>query len=508
MFKSFNRDQEFFLPPSLRDLIPDDDLVYLILEVVSVLDLKPLYKKYDSLGQNGYHPAMLLSVLFYSYSKGVFSSRKIAEQLKESVRFMYLSGMQTPDFRTISDFRKNNIDLLKQYFVEIVHICQQAGIATVNSVSIDGTKMLANASSKRSKSSDAIAEQLEKVQQQINQLMRAAEDADRADEQHDTSDGDSTLLDTQLTDLKELHAKLQDAKDQLDQSKNQTHINLTDPDCRNMKGLGPCYNSQLAVDNEHQIILGAKVVSENNDVHQLLPMIEEVEANTESKGHPKQVFSDCGYASAAAYKELEKSPHIDAYVPTREQVHHRRRPVSPFHKSRFELNTDRLTCRCPLGHSMRIIRRGTNKSGEPYINFIGTECPSCSSRAQCTKARYRNVIMYLAEPIVQKMRQKMETDAGRQAMRVRRQTVEPVFGILKEQLGFRRFHLRGLPKVNGEFALLCSAFNIRKLHGFLGDRPLAGVLSQIRESASVFCAFGRFLLRFLPFRQLLYAAAR
>ena len=208
-------------------MIPDDDLVYLIVEVVDFLDLKPLYKKYDSLGQNSYHPAMLLGVLFYSYSKGIFSSGKIAEQLKGSVRFMYLSGMQTPDFRTISDFRKNNIDLLKEYFVEIVHICQQAGMASVNNVSIAGTKMLANASSKRSKSSDAIAEELEKVQQQIN---------------------------------------------------------LTNPDCSNMIGFGPCYNCQSAVDNEHQIILGAKVVSENNDVHQLLPMIEEVEVNTESQG--------------------------------------------------------------------------------------------------------------------------------------------------------------------------------------------------------------------------------
>ncbi len=508
MFKSFNRDQEFLLPPSLRDLISDDDLVYLIVEVVDILDLQPLYNKYNSLGQNGYHPAMLLSVLFYSYSKGIFSSRKIAEQLKESVRAMYLSGMQTPDFRTISDFRKNNIDLLKEYFIEIVRICQQAGMASVNSVSIDGTKILANASSKRSKSSDAIAEELEMVKQEISHLMKAAEDADRADEQHDTPDGDPTLADTQLTDLKELRSKLQDAKDQLDQSKNQTKINLTDPDCRNMKGLGPCYNGQLAVDTEHQIILAATVVSENNDVHQLLPMIEEVEANTESHGHPKKVLADSGYASAAAYKELEKSPNIDAYVPTREQVYHQRHPVSPFHKNNFKFDIVQLTGECPLGFPMRFLRYGTNKSNEHYVNFIGTKCLTCSSKPQCTKSQYRNVIVYLSEPIIQRMKRKMNSACGHWAMQIRKQTVEPVFGILKEQLGFRRFRLRGLPKVNGEFALLCSAFNLRKLHGFLGDRPLAGVLSQIRESASVFCVIMRFFMHFHPFRQLLYAAAR
>jgi len=144
LFKPFNRDQEFLLPPSLRDIIPDGDLVYLIAEVMELLDLRQLYDRYDSLGQNAYHPAMILSVLFYSYANGIFSSRKIEEQLKVNVRYMYLSGMQTPNHRTISDFRKNNIDLLKGYFVDIVRICQSAGMAAMNSISIDGTKILSS----------------------------------------------------------------------------------------------------------------------------------------------------------------------------------------------------------------------------------------------------------------------------------------------------------------------------------------------------------------------------
>lgn len=506
MFKPFNRNQNYLLPPCVSDLIPKGDLVFFIAEAAGMINLKPMYDRYDTLGQNAYHPAMLLSVLFYSYAKGIFSSRKIAEKLSYDVRFMYLAGMQTPDFRTISDFRKDNIDLLKGYFVEIVRMCQKAGMVTLESISIDGTKMQASASHKKTKTRDALTEQLEAIQQEIDRLLKAAEETDKAEDQLHPPDDEQTVLTAQVKDLEELRQRLKDAKAQLDEGPRQKQINLTDPDCRVFKGVGPGYNSQAAVDCEHQIIVGARVVQDVNDVHQLLPMIEETEANTKSNGHPKQVIADAGYASAAAYKELEKNTHIDAYVPTREQVYHQRHPVSPFHKSRFKFDSDRLTCSCPLGHPMRIIRRGTNKSGEPYINFIGTECSSCSSRPQCTKADYRNIIMYLAEPLVQRMKRKIKTDAGRQAMRIRRQTVEPVFGILKEHLGFRRFRLRGLAKVNGEFALLCTAFNLRKLHVFLQDRPLAGVLAQIRAMPVRLTALLGDFLSFFLFRVFQYRA--
>lgn len=481
MFKSFNRNQEFLLPPSLQDLIPDGDLVHVVAEATELLDFQPLYYRYSTLGQNAYHPAMLLSLLFYSYARGTFSSRKIARQVKENVSFMYITGMQTPDFRTISDFRKDNIDLLKQYFVQIVQICQAAGMTPLGKIAIDGSKMHAAASGKQTMNRKQLAKQLEMTQQEIDRLLKFAEEADAADEQSMCSDaGEHSPLTMQIKDIKALHCKLKEAQSHLDSNHKQGTINLTDPDCRYQRNVGPGYNSQIAVDCESQIIVAANVVSENNDAHQLLSMINETEDNTKSKGQPKRVFADSGYASAAAYKELEQAHHIDAYVPTQEQVYHSHHPISPFHKSRFELDPDRLTCRCPLGHYMRIIRRGTNKSGEPYVNFIGTECPLCPSKSQCTKSKYRNIIMYIAEDVVQRMKRKMNTYAGHVAMCIRRQTVEPVFGQLKEHIGFRCFHLCGLRKVKGEFALLCGAFNLKKLHKYLHGRALAGALAQIR----------------------------
>lgn len=491
MFKAFNRDQEFLLPPSLRELIPEGDLVYVVAEATELLDLQPLCDRYDVLGQNAYHPRMLLSVLFYAYARGSFSSRKIARQLKQNVCFMYLAGMQTPDFRTISDFRKDNIDLLKRYFIQIVQICQAAGMAPLHSISIDGSKMQAAASPKRTMSRDKLAKQLAANRQEIDRLLQAAEDADR-EEVH--TDHRQTLQALQVRNLKQLRQQLKDAKARLDDNPKQTKVNLTDPDCRIQRGVGDGYNSQIAVDCKHQIIVETDVVSDCNDTHQLLPMIEEMEANTKSSGQPKRVYADSGYASAAAYRQLETMPHIDAYVPTREQVYRQRTPAGLFDKCRFDLDPVRETCRCPLGRPMRILRRGVNKSGEPYLNFIGTECHACSFRPQCTRAPFRNVVMLLAQPAMDRMKNKMNAPGGPIAMQVRKQTVEPVFGQLKEHLGFRRFHLRGLPKVKGEFALLCGAFNLKKLHSFLHGRTLAGALTQNMAISVHINALWRYLL--------------
>ena len=185
MFKEYDREQEFLLPPSLRELIPAGDLVNFIIEVIDHLDLNPLYRKYDSLGQNAYHPGMMLGLLFYAYARGIFSSRKIAEQLRENVCFMYQSGMQRPDFRTIADFRKDNLALIQKYFVDIVRLGLEIGMVPLNNIAIDGTKIQASASRKRMKDRKAIAAQLAEVEAEIARLLQQAENADREEGDRD-----------------------------------------------------------------------------------------------------------------------------------------------------------------------------------------------------------------------------------------------------------------------------------------------------------------------------------
>jgi len=478
MFKPFHRDQEYLLPPSLQDLIPDGDLVYVVAEAVNLLNLHPLYVRYHRLGQNAYHPGMLLSILFYAYARGTFSSRRIADQLRENVRFMYLSGMQRPDFRTLSDFRKDHSDLLKIYFVQIVQICQAAGMISLRDIAIDGSKIKASASERHHIQRHQLMDQLKAVENQIDRLFEAAEEVDQIE---DDADDDNTSGSPRLSALRD---KLRAAKAKLDASLKMKQVNTTDIDCRIQNQLGPGYNAQIAVDCGSQVVLSAGVISEENDRRQLLPMVTSVERNTQSEKQPKKIYADAGYASAAAFETLASQPHIDVYAPTQEQINKIRKGVKAFDKSNFQYNLETRTCVCPAGHPMRILRCGTNKSGNRYVNFIGTACPACPSRQACTQSKsgYRNLVVLLADHYLRQMEAKMASPAGKIAMQKRSQSVEPVFGILKEQMGFRSFRLRGLAKVNGEFALLCAAFNLKKLHKWLKGRPLGRTLALCQRT--------------------------
>ncbi len=481
MFKSYDRDQEMLLPLNVRDFVSDDDLSVLIVLVVEQLDLASLIKHYNTLGQNAYHPRMLLSLLFYSYAKGVFSSRKIAEQVRFDTRFMYVAGMQRPDFRTISDFRKDHHLLLKDYFIQITRLCQAVGMAPLQSVSIDGSKVKASASRKQNVKHDELADHLADIEATINHLLKQAEKTDKAEDKkllHQEIDNPD-LLKKQINDLEQVRQDLKQALTKLDSSPNQSALNLTDPDCRSQKGTGPGYNVQISVDDDDQLIVGAKVTSEVNDMHQLVPMIKETEATTKSAGKPKQVNADSGYASADNYRYLNKNSHLDGYVPSREEIHRESNNVSPFNKHFFEMDIEKRTGICPQGKPLRLLRNAKNKQREPIIQFQGTACPDCPVKSECTKAKYRTVSIRLIEPLVQEMQQKLKTPKGRAAMKTRQKVVEPVFGQLKENMGFRSFRLRGMTKVMGEFALLCAAHNLKKLHKFSNQKYMSVAIAQI-----------------------------
>lgn len=492
MFKKVHRDQELLLPSNLRDLFPEDDLVVFIVQVVERLKLQLLTDRYAILGQHAYHPGMLLALLFYSYAKGVFASRKIAECVRYDVRFMYICGMNRPDFRTISDFRKNHRDLLKDYFVQIVMLCMEAGLAPLRDIAIDGSKIKANASGKRTLSRKQLSEQLRVTEAEIDQLLQLAADADAVDAQSSDDDDDQSLTSQRLRELEDRREALQEAQKRLDENPTQGTINFTDPDCRSQKSVGPGYNTQIAVDASNQIIVAADVVSDVSDNGKLNPMIDQLEENTDSKGQSKRVAADAGYGSLSTYRELLTKPHIDAYAPTREGEH-RRRGAKPFDKGFFRFSNDLSSGECPLGKPMRHFKSDVNRRGDRIEIFRGVECTSCPSRNECTRAKYRTVSVLLDNQLIEDMEDKVSSPSGRAAMRMRRSVVEPAFGQLKEHIGFRQFRLRGLPNVRAEFVLLCAAFNLRKLYKALSG----GKLAQSMLSEASHALFLRLLRRFL-----------
>lgn len=477
MFKEFDRNQDLLFPADLREMIQDNDLAFTVAETVDLLDLRPLYRSYSSLGQNAYHPGMLLALLIYAYSQGVVSVRKIAERVRCDVRFMYIAGMQQPDFRTISDFRNKHKKLFSFYFRQTLKICLAAGLVKLDQISIDGSKLQASASRKQVKDRSALDKELALLDKEIDRILAFAEEVARNEPSHDDK-GDSDIL-RKLDDAKKRRDKLLAAKKQFDNNDKLKKVNLTDPDSRQMLKTMSDYNAQIAVDCDSYLILGNTVVQDANDMHQLLPMIAEVENNTDSAGVDKKILADSGYSSSEAYEKLEDKKHLDVYVPTREQVNRESNPAGPFDKSKFDIDMETETGVCPLGYPMRKLRNGTNKSGRPYKEFTGTNCPDCPRRDECTTSKFRSVVILISDYLLRKMEDKMESDEGIEAMLIRKKTVEPVFGVLKEHLGFRRFSLRGLAKVIGEFDLLCLAYNMKKLHKYLGRTHLKDLIEVI-----------------------------
>lgn len=245
MYKSSDLVQDFLFPPSITDFFPENDIVRLIPEIINELDLKQLHKKYSRLGQNAYHPAMMLAVLFYTSTQKILSSREIAKHLHYDVRFIYLSGNQRPDFRTIWRFRKENRDFIQSLFKQIVNLCQSLGMVTLEHIAIDGSKFKTSASGKHTHDWDYLDKRETDIDAKIAQLLALADETDRRED----SEAQREVCKEQLGTLEEMRKRLAATKAMLDENPNLKNVNLTDPDSRLMKHIGPGFNGLIAVDS-------------------------------------------------------------------------------------------------------------------------------------------------------------------------------------------------------------------------------------------------------------------
>jgi transposase len=421
-YRPYLPEQDFLLPPSPRDWLPEDHLVYFVSDLIDQLDLSAITTVYEDeeRGYPPYHPVMLTKVLVYAYCVGVFSSRRIQRRLVEDVGFRVLAAGNEPDFRTIADFRKRHLAALKGFFEQVLRLARELGAPRVGRVALDGSKVKANASKHKAMSYGRMREKQQQLRDEVKQLLAEAEAADSAEDAEYGADrrGDEVpaelqrresrlkrireakrVLETRAKD--EAAAKGQPAEPAKPDPKAQ--YNFTDPESRIMKGpdgFVQAYNAQVAVD-ELQLIVGQAVTPETNDKRQLLPMIATIK---EQSGHtPAQLLADAGYCSDENLKAVAKT-RIDAYISTRKQKHGER--PGP----------------CPRG-----------------------PLPTTATR-------------------VDRMSRKLHRKVGAAVYAARKAMVEPVFGQIKQARGFRQFLLRGLEKVQGEWSLVCTTHNILKLY--------------------------------------------
>jgi transposase len=421
-FRQYEPDQMLLLPVSLREWLPEEHLAYFISDVVDHLDLSAIMRRYEGeeRGYPPYHPWLMVKVLLYAYCMGIPSSRRIQRCLHEDIAFRVLAANNTPDFRTISDFRKDHLEALGDLFLQVLQLCQQAGLVKLGHVSLDGTKVRANASKHKAMSYGRMKEKEAVLESEVGRLLKEAQEVDEAEDQRygrerrgDELPRELAFRESRLQKIREakaaLEAEAQGEGKEAPQDKSQR--NFTDPDSRIMprpggKEFDQSYNCQAAVDSSHQVIVAANVTNQPSDKAQALPLVQEIEANTGSL--PKEASADAGYYSAKAIEELYLLG-VDPFIPPDKTRHGVVLPPAP---------------------------RG--------------RIPDHLSPAD-------------------RMRRKLRTKKGRKRYALRMATVEPVFGQIKQGRGFRQFLLRGLRKVQREWQLICTGHNLLKLFRALGQ---------------------------------------
>lgn len=420
-FRPYDPDQIFLMPASMRDWLPNDHLAYFISDLVDHLDLSTIMSRYqEEKGYPPYHPAMMVKVLLYAYCIGVPSSRKMEKRLEEDIAFRVLGANNTPDFRTISDFRKDHLQALAGLFLQVLKLCQKAGLVRLGHVALDGTKMKANASKHKAMSYKRMKEEEARLEAEVQELLKNAKAVDEAEDRTygrnkrgDELPKELAFREGRLRKIREARVALEaEAKEGEDKSgkatgvpKDKAQRNFTDPTSKIMPVAGgkhfeQCYNAQAAVDSAHQVIAAADITEQTSDKQQAVPMMEQVKANT--GGLPREMSADAGYFSSDAVTDLT-ADGIDVYMPP-DKMHHT--------------------------YKMQAAPRGRIPKGLS---------------------------------IVDRMRRKLRTKHGRKRYGLRKELPEPVFGQIKQVRGFRRFSLRGKEKVRGEWRVICTGHNVLKL---------------------------------------------
>ncbi|MGH8141740.1 MAG: IS1182 family transposase [Steroidobacteraceae bacterium] len=441
-FRPIRRDTGFLLPPSVDEWLPQRHLARFVVEVIDGLDLSELEKSYRGSGSASYHPAMLLGLLVYGYATRVFSSRALERATYDSVAFRFIAGNDHPDHDTIAAFRKRFIEHIGALFVEVLKVARTMGMLKLGTVALDGTKVHANAS-RHSALSYGHAGKIDKqLKREVQQLLALAQRADAAD----IPDGMSIpeeleRRETRLAAIAEARAKIEARVAEREQAEyegklaareeRQRHsgkkppgsppappsggvdpkeqINLTDEESRIMPvaggGFDQCYNAQAMVATDSMLVVATQVTQAANDKQQLTPMLQKLQGLPEALGRAERMLADNGYLSEKNVESCTQAG-IEPLISLRREGHH------PSWRQRF----------------------------------AGAPKPPPASASAMHRMAYR-----------------LKTPEGRKLYALRKQTPEPVFGIIKSVMGFRQFLLRGLQNVQGEWSLVTMSWNLKRM---------------------------------------------
>jgi len=460
-FKPDRNSQLLLLPPSVEDFIPENHLARLIDEVMNGLDTSSTEAKYSYLGQKSYSPKSLFKLWIYGYATGTFSGRKIAAKCESDTAYMFLASMYRPDFRTINDFRKDNLDQFSKYFADVLKICRELGMANVGTIAIDGTKIRANAATHRTKDKQGYNKWLQRLDEEIKKLHQKADDINEQEDQlHGEQRGDE--LPSSLRGKQQLKQKIREALQQLNYDDEK--INLTDADAKPIRSHGriECnYNCQAAVSMDG-VIVAAYATIAASDKEQLSRVIDQTKQNVGRK--PENILADAGYSSYENYEWLVQQEMI-AYIPDQELKQQSTHAEQPFHRSHFNYDSQLDCYTCPQGEKLVFTRTEENKKKKQKSKVYKADaCPNCPLHSSCTTSQYRLIYQEFREPLRSQARDRLSSEEGKSMYQKRMHTIEPRWANIKFNRKFKMFHLRSLKKVDAEFKLMCLAENLLTLH--------------------------------------------
>jgi transposase len=448
-FVEVDRETPYLLPPSLQDWLPEKHLARFVVEIVEQLDLRSLKVTYAGRGSQPYNPEMLVALLFYGYATGVFSSRKLERSTYDSVAFRFIAANSHPDHDTIATFRRRFLPQLNKLFAQILLIAHQIEVLKQGNVSLDGSKIKANASKHKALSYEHACKLEEQIKAEVSELLKKAEAADRSDipdgmdvpEELERREKRLSAITAAKAEIEkraaERHAREQAAyeKKVAERAKKEQEtgkkakgkapkpptpgplpkdqVNLTDEESRIMPtsggGFEQTYNAQAGVDTESKLIVSAHVTQNPNDKQELTPTLENLAALPEKLGKATNLIADSGYFSETNVTACEEEK------------------ITPY------IAVDRQSHNLPL----------LERFAEPPL--LPEDADS-----------------------VTRMKHRLKTPSGKAIYAQRKVTSEPVFGIIKAVMGFRSFLLRGFEAVKGEWNLVCMAYNIKRLHVLAG----------------------------------------
>lgn len=501
-FKPYDQHQMFLFPPSIEDMIPKDHPVRVVNSILERINYKSLFDRYPGGGTSSYNPVMLVKVIVYSYLNNIYTSRKIEAALKENIHHMWISGMQQPDHNTINRFRKDKLSLsLKNLFTQVVELLVEQKVISIKELYLDGTKIEANANKYTFVWGNAIKSNKEKMKRQLKDIWEFAQEQASEDEKEDfpfeycEPDPESVKeaiekINKSLADSDdEVPAKL---KQKLKYAEKNWPVNLkkyqeqegilgerksyskTDKDATFMRmkedhmmngQLKAGYNVEIATNS--QLVVGYDIFQKPADATTLPDVVKGIQQ--EYGESPEYLIADAGYGSEENYQFLHKEGIKGVIKYNYYDAKKKRKSKYPFSHENLYYNQEEDCLICPMGQRMDNVGKRHRKTENGYTielsRYKAKNCEGCPLRGACHKGAGERIIeiSHTGRELRQKAEEILESDIGSELYRRRKIDVEPVFGNIKQNMGFTRFTLRGKKGVLTVLGLVAFAHNFRKI---------------------------------------------